>query len=29
MSTVREYAGSNNYDPYGSNNTGYTNDLYE
>lgn len=27
MSTVREYAGGNNYDPYGSNNSGYTNDF--
>ena len=27
MSTVREYAGGNNYDSYGSNNAGYTNDF--
>ena len=27
MSTVREYAGGNNYDPYGSNNASYTNDF--
>ena len=27
MSTIREYAGGDNYDPYGSNHTGYTNDF--